>query len=155
MAQAAAAHGTEDGQTTRDRHVWALALGSIGVVFGDIGTSPLYALREAVKASSGGPDAVPGILSIMVWTMLLIVTLKYVLVLPFLARSSTTGGVMIATSNASPPSMRLERPPAVSLSRETLCPVCFSKSAKTATTTARMAPAVSSLMSSRAEMKMR
>ena len=81
MAQAAAAHGTEDGQTTRDRHVWALALGSIGVVFGDIGTSPLYALREAVKASSGGPDAVPGILSIMVWTMLLIVTLKYVLVL--------------------------------------------------------------------------
>jgi KUP system potassium uptake protein len=81
MAQAAAAHGTEDGQTTPDRHVWALALGSIGVVFGDIGTSPLYALREAVKASSGGPDAVPGILSIMVWTMLLIVTLKYVLVL--------------------------------------------------------------------------
>jgi K+ transporter len=58
MAQAAAAHGTEEGQTTRDRHVWALALGSIGVVFGDIGTSPLYALREAVKASSGGPDAV-------------------------------------------------------------------------------------------------
>ncbi len=81
MAQAAAAHGTEEGQTTRDRHVWALALGSIGVVFGDIGTSPLYALREAVKASSGGPDAVPGILSLMVWTMLLIVTLKYVLVL--------------------------------------------------------------------------
>jgi KUP system potassium uptake protein len=81
MAQAAAAHGTEDGQTTRDRHIWAMALGSIGVVFGDIGTSPLYALREAVKASSGGPDAVPGILSLMVWTMLLIVTLKYVLVL--------------------------------------------------------------------------
>ena len=81
MAQAAAAHGTEDGQTTHNPHVWALALGSIGVVFGDIGTSPLYALREAVKASSGGPDVVPGILSIMVWTMLLIVTLKYVLVL--------------------------------------------------------------------------
>jgi KUP system potassium uptake protein len=81
MAQAAAAHGTEEGQTTPDRRVWALALGSIGVVFGDIGTSPLYALREAVKASSGGPDAVPGILSLMVWTMLLIVTLKYVLVL--------------------------------------------------------------------------
>jgi KUP system potassium uptake protein len=81
MAHAAAAHGTEEGQSARDRHVWALALGSIGVVFGDIGTSPLYALREAVKASSGGPDAVPGILSLMVWTMLLIVTLKYVLVL--------------------------------------------------------------------------
>jgi KUP system potassium uptake protein len=81
MAQAAAAHGTEEGQTTHNPHMWALALGSIGVVFGDIGTSPLYALREAVKASSGGPDVVLGILSLMVWTMLLIVTLKYVLVL--------------------------------------------------------------------------
>src|SRR5256714_13161535 len=79
MAQAAAAHGTEDGQTTRDRHVWALALGSIGVVFGDIGTSPLYALREAVKASSGGADAGPRILSLMVWAMLLILTPQYVL----------------------------------------------------------------------------
>ena len=81
MAQAAAAHGADDGQSTHDRRVWALALGSIGVVFGDIGTSPLYALREAVKASSGGDDAVLGILSLVVWTMLLIVTLKYVLVL--------------------------------------------------------------------------
>ena len=63
---------------------WALALGSIGVVYGDIGTSPLYAFREAVKAARArrvGPDAVLGILSLMVWTMLLIVTLKYVLVL--------------------------------------------------------------------------
>jgi KUP system potassium uptake protein len=81
MAQAAAAHGTEEGHTSHNRHVWVMAVGSIGVVFGDIGTSPLYALREAVKASSGGPDAVLGILSLMVWTMLLIVTLKYVLVL--------------------------------------------------------------------------
>jgi len=81
MAQSvAAARGThETGHT--DKHFWALVLGSLGVVFGDIGTSPLYALREAVKASSGGPEAVPGILSLMVWTMLLIVTLKYVIVL--------------------------------------------------------------------------
>jgi len=81
MAQSvAAARGVADNGHT-DKHFWALALGSLGVAFGDIGTSPLYALREAVKASSGGPDAVPGILSLMVWTMLLIVTLKYVLVL--------------------------------------------------------------------------
>ena len=81
MAQTvSAARGAAENAHT-DQHLWALALGSLGVVFGDIGTSPLYALREAVKASSGGPDAVPGILSIMVWTMLLIVTLKYVLVL--------------------------------------------------------------------------
>jgi KUP system potassium uptake protein len=81
MAQAAAAHGADEGQSIQDRHLWALALGSIGVVYGDIGTSPLYALREAVKASAGGPESVLGILSLMVWTMMLIVTVKYVLVL--------------------------------------------------------------------------
>src|SRR5262249_48616257 len=68
MAQSvAAARGTAEGGHT-DKHLWALALGSLGVVFGDIGTSPLYALREAVKAATGGPEAVPGILSLMVWT---------------------------------------------------------------------------------------
>src|ERR1043165_4457930 len=83
MAQAAAAHGAENGPP--DKQVWALALGSIGVVYGDIGTSPLYALREAVTAAeshgASAPDAVLGILSLMVWTLLLIVTLKYVIVL--------------------------------------------------------------------------
>ena len=84
MAQSAAAtHGAENGHT--DKHFWALALGSIGVVYGDIGTSPLYALREAVthakQQGATGPDAVLGILSLMVWTLFLIVTLKYVLVL--------------------------------------------------------------------------
>jgi KUP system potassium uptake protein len=83
MAQAAAAHGAEDGQTSRQ--FWALALGSIGVVYGDIGTSPLYALREAVTAAqhhgTSGPDAVLGILSLMTWTLVLIVTIKYVIVL--------------------------------------------------------------------------
>ena len=68
-----------------DKQFWALALGSIGVVYGDIGTSPLYALREAVKAATehgaSGPEAVLGILSLMTWTLLLIVTLKYVIVL--------------------------------------------------------------------------
>ena len=85
MAQTAAgAHGAENGQS--DKRFWALALGSLGVVYGDIGTSPLYALREAVTAAtkhgaSTGPEAVLGILSLIVWTMFLIVTVKYVLVL--------------------------------------------------------------------------
>src|SRR5262245_32342245 len=83
MAQAAAAHGAEDGQT--NKQFWALALGSIGVVYGDIGTSPLYALREAVTAAQHHgtpvPDAVLGILSLMTWTLVLIVTVKYVIVL--------------------------------------------------------------------------
>jgi KUP system potassium uptake protein len=85
MAQSAAAHAAENGHSTPDKHLWALAVGSIGVVYGDIGTSPLYALREAVVAAKphggDGSETVLGILSLMVWTMLLIVTLKYVLVL--------------------------------------------------------------------------
>ncbi len=86
MAQSTAVtSGAESGEGTHHKHFWALALGSIGVVYGDIGTSPLYALKEAVKAAtdagSGGPEAVLGILSLMTWTLLLVVTLKYVLVL--------------------------------------------------------------------------
>jgi KUP system potassium uptake protein len=81
----AASPGAESGHGTQERHFWALALGSIGVVFGDIGTSPLYAFKQAVKAVTGpatsAHDAVLGILSIMTWTLLLIVTLKYVLIL--------------------------------------------------------------------------
>ena len=61
----------------------ALMLGSIGVVYGDIGTSPLYALREAVVAASGGaaaatPQAVLGVLSLILWALIVVVTLKYV-----------------------------------------------------------------------------
>jgi KUP system potassium uptake protein len=65
---------------------WALTLGSIGVVYGDIGTSPLYALRESVVAAvgSGNPASVPvvlGILSLIIWTLIVVVTIKYVLIL--------------------------------------------------------------------------
>src|SRR5258708_8434141 len=64
---------------------WALTLGSIGVVYGDIGTSPLYAFREAIVAATGGGevsrDAVFGVLSLIFWALIVIVTLKYVLLL--------------------------------------------------------------------------
>src|SRR5579863_10478437 len=64
----------------------ALMLGSIGVVYGDIGTSPLYAFREAVTAASGpsgtvSPLAVLGVLSLILWALIIVVTLKYVLIL--------------------------------------------------------------------------
>src|ERR1700751_4499810 len=63
----------------------ALTLVSIGVVYGDIGTSPLYALREAVVAASAGagatPPAVLGVVSLILWALIIVVTLKYVLVL--------------------------------------------------------------------------
>ncbi|MGI4878857.1 MAG: potassium transporter Kup [Janthinobacterium lividum] len=58
----------------------AVALGALGVVYGDIGTSPLYALREAVKAAGAGPPtaaAVIGAVSIILWSLILIVALKY------------------------------------------------------------------------------
>src|ERR1700756_5456469 len=63
----------------------ALTLGSIGVVYGDIGTSPLYALREAVVAASAGagatPPAVLGVVSLILWALIIVVTLKYVVIL--------------------------------------------------------------------------
>jgi KUP system potassium uptake protein len=64
---------------------WALTLGSIGVVFGDIGTSPLYAFREAVAgAAQGQPITRPlvlGVLSLILWALFVVVTAKYVLLL--------------------------------------------------------------------------
>jgi len=64
---------------------WALTVGSIGVVYGDIGTSPLYAFREAIVAATSGGEvtrvAVLGVLSLIFWALIVIVTLKYVLLL--------------------------------------------------------------------------
>src|SRR3569623_350370 len=64
----------------------ALMLGSIGGVYGDIGTSPLYAFREAVMAASGAegaptPAAVLGVVSLILWALIIVVTLKYVVIL--------------------------------------------------------------------------
>lgn len=69
----------------------ALTLGAVGVVYGDIGTSPIYAFREALRPISGDGLArteVLGLLSIIIWTLILIVTVKYVL---FLLRTDNRG----------------------------------------------------------------
>src|SRR3954447_13602195 len=63
---------------------WPLVLGSIGVVYGDIGTSPLYALRESLAhASHDGllDSEVIGVVSLLLWTLMLLVTLKYVILI--------------------------------------------------------------------------
>jgi KUP system potassium uptake protein len=64
---------------------WTLVLGSVGVVYGDIGTSPLYALKESlVAASAGGAltrGMVFGVVSLVLWALIVIVTLKYVLLI--------------------------------------------------------------------------
>ena len=71
---------------------WPLALGSVGVVFGDIGTSPLYAFRQALAQASaqGGvhPEAVLGVVSLALWALILVVTVKYVL---FMMRADNKG----------------------------------------------------------------
>jgi KUP system potassium uptake protein len=64
----------------------ALVVGSLGVVYGDIGTSPLYAFRVAVTTAVGGaaaptPATVLGILSLILWSLIIVVTLKYVTIL--------------------------------------------------------------------------
>lgn len=67
------------------RNFVTLLVGSIGVVYGDIGTSPLYAFREAVVAAKTGgmesTEAVLGVLSLITWALVLIVTFKYVLLM--------------------------------------------------------------------------
>ncbi|MGV3579270.1 potassium transporter Kup [Brevundimonas sp.] len=70
---------------------WALTIGAIGVVFGDIGTSPLYALREAIghaRGGVGGDLAVIGVVSLAFWALMVVVTFKYVL---FLMRADNKG----------------------------------------------------------------
>src|SRR5882757_4776874 len=83
MAVSVTSTQAHDGPATTG--FWALTLGSIGVVFGDIGTSPLYAFREAVAGASQGQPVtrviVLGVLSLILWALLIVVTAKYVLLL--------------------------------------------------------------------------
>jgi KUP system potassium uptake protein len=87
MAPAAAASRPKAIKQAQVQHnrFWPLTLGAIGVVYGDIGTSPIYAFKEAAIAATSEAQVMPatvlGILSLIVWSLLLLVTLKYVLVL--------------------------------------------------------------------------
>ncbi|MBP1298315.1 KUP system potassium uptake protein [Bradyrhizobium elkanii] len=83
MAVSVSSTEAQEGQPTSS--FWALTLGSIGVVFGDIGTSPLYAFREAVGGAAHGQPVtrimVLGVLSLILWALFTVVTAKYVLLL--------------------------------------------------------------------------
>ena len=98
----AAAAGQGHGLTTPPSFA-ALTIGSVGVVYGDIGTSPLYAFREAVQAAiAGGPvteEAVLGVLSMILWALIIIVTLKYVVIL-LRADNNGEGGTLSLTALA-------------------------------------------------------
>lgn len=96
---------TNGGDASAKVEFWSLALGSIGVVYGDIGTSPLYALREAVLAATGSGNraseaVVFGILSLIIWALLLVVTAKYVLIL-LRADNKGEGGTLALMALAS------------------------------------------------------
>ncbi len=96
-------HGS-DATSMSKRAFWALTFGSIGVVYGDIGTSPLYALREAVLATGGSHGvvtqaAVFGVLSLIFWALIIVVTIKYVVLL-LRADNNGEGGTLALTALA-------------------------------------------------------
>ncbi|MBI1185849.1 MAG: potassium transporter Kup [Alphaproteobacteria bacterium] len=94
------AHGARAPGGHAKSSFWVLLIGSIGVVYGDIGTSPLYALRESLKHVTGESGVlqradVLGIVSLIFWALLIIVTLKYVLLLLRLDNKGEGGTVAL------------------------------------------------------------
>src|SRR3954451_19666259 len=91
-------------------------LGALGVVYGDIGTSPLYALKEAAKAAAHGapltPDAILGVASLILWALILIISLKYALLI-LRADNRGEGGIvallaLLSARNAQPGTWRAQ-----------------------------------------------
>ena len=84
-------------EAPRGRYLYLLALAALGVVYGDVGTSPLYAMREAFRPQSGiarNPENVLGILSLITWALIVVISIKY---LVFVMRADNRGeGGMIA-----------------------------------------------------------
>jgi KUP system potassium uptake protein len=82
--------------TTRSKATLTLSLAALGVVFGDLGTSPLYALQEAFHGERGvapSPENVIGCVSLFLWSLIVMVSLKYVLVL-MRADNRGEGGIL-------------------------------------------------------------
>jgi KUP system potassium uptake protein len=88
----------------RGRALFGLALGALGVVYGDIGTSPLYALRECfhgLHAIPPTPTNIYGVLSLIFWSLIIVVTIKYIV---FILRADNhgEGGILALTALATP-----------------------------------------------------
>ncbi len=100
-------HDTDDPahlKTPRGRYLYLLALGALGVVYGDIGTSPLYAFRESLGENYGllpTPGNVLGILSLIFWALIIVITIKYI---SFVTRADNhgEGGILALTSLVTP-----------------------------------------------------
>jgi KUP system potassium uptake protein len=94
----------------------ATTVGALGVVYGDIGTSPLYALKEAARAAAHGgtvtPDAIMGVASLILWALVLIISLKYALLI-LRADNRGEGGIvallaLLSARNAKPGTWRAQ-----------------------------------------------
>lgn len=87
---------------------WVLSLAALGVVFGDIGTSPIYAIRESFHLSHGlspDHDNTLGILSLIFWSLIIVISVKYLL-LVLRADNRGEGGIIALTALISPPGER-------------------------------------------------
>jgi KUP system potassium uptake protein len=88
------------------RYLMAMSLMALGIVFGDIGTSPIYALRESFRSANGIDPTqanVFGVLSLILWSLIIVISIKY---LAFVMRADNhgEGGIMALTALVSPPS---------------------------------------------------
>ncbi len=88
------------------RYLMALSLTALGIVFGDIGTSPLYALRESFNSANGIDPTqanVLGVLSLILWSLIIVISIKY---LTFVMRADNhgEGGIIALTALVAPPS---------------------------------------------------
>jgi KUP system potassium uptake protein len=73
---------------TKKSTLGALTLGALGVVFGDIGTSPIYALRESLNTAGTSVFDIYGVVSLLFWSLMLVVSIKY---LAFVLRADNNG----------------------------------------------------------------
>ena len=88
------------------RYLAALSLTALGIVFGDIGTSPIYALRESFHSANGIDPTqanVLGVLSLILWSLIIVISIKY---LTFVMRADNNGegGIIALTALVTPPS---------------------------------------------------
>jgi KUP system potassium uptake protein len=97
---------TREATPVEQRGAWtAASLGCMGVVFGDIGTSPLYTLQVATKAASPGgiisPEAVVGIVSLIFWSLIIVISIKYAILI-MRADNHGEGGILALLALVSP-----------------------------------------------------
>src|SRR5262252_10761867 len=123
MTQAAAMPGAGEKAGKASQR---LLLGALGVVYGDIGTSPLYTVKQCFDAEGGiTPDNVLGVLSLIAWSLMMVVTVKYVIVI-MRADNRGEGGILALTALALRSAGRQSRAHALILSAGLIGAALFS-----------------------------